>query len=253
MIKFYSIEECYQILGLEYKNNYSLNDIKRAYREKALQFHPDKNLNDPLSSEMFLKIKEAYEIILNPSYAYKKLKSYKSNELDLIINLEVSFSEGFFGKEFEFNFNNSTEFIHKNKINFLIEPLIFKLPEGSSNFYEEIIPKKGFKKDDRYGDLIIKIKIKNHKSFLIQGKNVISNVDVPLSFFIKGGKIEVPTMYGLREIKIKPGTKPGSGVNIPNCGVSNSNYHIVMLNPIFPNEEDLRKGDWVKLDINWDL
>lgn len=253
MIKFYSIEECYQVLGLSYKNNYSINDIKKAYREKAQLYHPDKNINNPLAAEIFLKIKEAYEIILNPSYAYKKLKSYKSNELDLIINLEVSFSEGFFGKEFEFNFNNSIEFIQKNKFNFVIEPLSFKLPEGSSIFYEEIIPKKGFKKDDSYGDLIIKIKIKPHKIFLIQGRNVISNVDVPLSYFIKGGKLEVPTMYGLKEIKIKPGTKPGSSVNIPNCGVSESNYHIVMLNPIFPNEDDLKKGEWVKLDINWDI
>jgi DnaJ-class molecular chaperone len=253
MVKFYSIEECYKVLGLDPKKNNSLNDIKRAYHEKALLYHPDKNKDNPLASEIFLKIKEAYEIILNPSYAYKKLKSYKSNDLDLIVNLEVTFSEGFFGKEFEFNFNSSTINLEKNKKNFHIDSIKFKLPEGSSGLYEEIFQKKGFKKEDSYGDLIVKVKINSHPIFLLQGKNVLSNISLPLSFFIKGGKTEVPTMYGVKEIKIKPGTAPGSSVNIPNCGVGGSNFHIAILNVIFPNKEDLKNDEWNKLDINWDI
>lgn len=253
MLKFYSIDECYQILGLESKKNYSLEEIKRAYREKALLHHPDKNKDDPQSSEIFLRIKEAYDIILNPSYAYKKLKSYKSNELDLVLNLEVSFSEGFFGKEFEFNFNTSNYLITKDKINFEIDYVNFKLPSGSSNIFTQIIPKKGFRKNNEYGDLIVRVTINPHKSFTLQGHDVVSNVSIPLSFFLKGGKIEVPTMYGLREIKIKPGTIPGSLHRIPNCGVNNSNYHIVVLNVVFPTEKELKEEEWSKLDINWSI
>lgn len=42
-------------------------EIKKAYRKLALQYHPDKNQNDPYSSAQFTEIKEAYEILTNPA------------------------------------------------------------------------------------------------------------------------------------------------------------------------------------------
>jgi DnaJ-class molecular chaperone len=63
--------------------------------------------------------------------------------------------------------------------------------------------------------------------------------------------MDVPTMYGFKEIKVKPGTKPGSSINIPNCGVASKNYHIAVLNVIFPTEQELKTGEWAKLDIDW--
>lgn len=48
----------YQLLGID--NKASKNDIKRAYRKKAVEFHPDLN-KSPEASEMFKKIKIAYD------------------------------------------------------------------------------------------------------------------------------------------------------------------------------------------------
>lgn len=42
-------------------------EIKKAYRQLAQQFHPDKNHNDPYAAAQFVEIKEAYEILTNPS------------------------------------------------------------------------------------------------------------------------------------------------------------------------------------------
>ncbi len=51
----------YEVLGLKFGET-NLELIKKAYREKAKVFHPDKNSGDP---ERFRKITEAYEILTN--------------------------------------------------------------------------------------------------------------------------------------------------------------------------------------------
>lgn len=44
----------------------SIEEIKKAYRQLAQQYHPDKNNNDPYSIAYFSEIKEAYETLTNP-------------------------------------------------------------------------------------------------------------------------------------------------------------------------------------------
>ena len=51
----------YDVLGVE--RNASLEDIKRAYRKKALEFHPDRNPGDKSAEERFKEATEAYEVL----------------------------------------------------------------------------------------------------------------------------------------------------------------------------------------------
>jgi len=57
------IEKAFQILELEKKNTYNLEEIKRQYRLLALLHHPDKNKNDTATIH-FQEIKEAYDFLL---------------------------------------------------------------------------------------------------------------------------------------------------------------------------------------------
>ena len=54
----------YKVLGIPRDSTEEV--AKKAYRKLALQFHPDKNKNDPDSSEKFKEISEAYSSICNP-------------------------------------------------------------------------------------------------------------------------------------------------------------------------------------------
>lgn len=54
----------YKILGVE--SDAPENDIKRAYKKLAVQFHPDKN-PDPSASEKFKEISRAYEVLSDES------------------------------------------------------------------------------------------------------------------------------------------------------------------------------------------
>jgi len=51
----------YEVLGVE--RSATLDDIKKAYRQLALKYHPDKNPGDSASEESFKEATEAYEVL----------------------------------------------------------------------------------------------------------------------------------------------------------------------------------------------
>ena len=56
-------EDYYDILGVS--KSASETEIKKAYRKKAIKFHPDKNPGDSAAEENFKKAAEAYEVLGN--------------------------------------------------------------------------------------------------------------------------------------------------------------------------------------------
>ncbi|MEM6720385.1 MAG: molecular chaperone DnaJ [Bacteroidota bacterium] len=54
-------KDYYEILGVS--KGASAAEIKKAYRKKAIQYHPDKNPDDKEAEEMFKKAAEAYEVL----------------------------------------------------------------------------------------------------------------------------------------------------------------------------------------------
>lgn len=59
-----SPRDYYDVLGVD--RGASAEEIKRAYRRLAMQYHPDRNPDDPEAEASFKEAAEAYEVLRNP-------------------------------------------------------------------------------------------------------------------------------------------------------------------------------------------
>src|SRR5512140_2795186 len=57
-------KDYYQILGVE--RSASADDVRKAYRKLAMQYHPDRNPGNKQAEEKFKEINEAYQVLSDP-------------------------------------------------------------------------------------------------------------------------------------------------------------------------------------------
>lgn len=58
------IDDPYKVLGVS--RNATPEEIKRAYRKKAKEYHPDLHPNDPTAARKMNEVNEAYDMLTNP-------------------------------------------------------------------------------------------------------------------------------------------------------------------------------------------
>jgi DnaJ-class molecular chaperone len=80
-------ENLYQILEI---NEHASNDeIKKAYKKKVLQYHPDKNISKT-SHIKFIKIKSAYEILINKESRQQYDKTLNNYDIGHLLNKKIN-------------------------------------------------------------------------------------------------------------------------------------------------------------------
>ena len=70
------IDDPYKVLGIS--KDATKDEIKRAYRQKAKQYHPDLHPDDPHATEKMNEINEAYDMLNNPE-KYQRQRQTQGN------------------------------------------------------------------------------------------------------------------------------------------------------------------------------
>lgn len=236
----------FYILGLQ--PGATAEEIKKAWRAKCLEHHPDRNGNP----QEFIKVMHAYRMLTDSGYL---LKHKPMESLDFEVQLAISFEEGFFGISRTINYNRM--FLDREGVPVCqenIEPISITLniPPRSCFGGSHKEPGAGMRQGSGVGDCFIRILVNPHNRYEIRGKEHITSTEqIPLDLMIKGGRWEVLTLFGLKTIWVPAGSRPKTEIQISGCGYSENGCHIAVLEPIFPTLDDLKKDAWKGLDIHW--
>ena len=241
----------YDILGVS--KSASAQELKKAYRKQALQWHPDRNKSSE-ASEKFKEINEAYEVLGNP----QKKQTYDQFG-------HAAFSQGggpggFAGGQGPFTYTYTSYGDQGGQQGSPFEGFDFSDPfEIFEQFFGGGSPFRQAQRKPRYGlsltfmeavkgiekevslegkrkkikippgvdegsriefnDFYVTIDVKPDKTFQRDGVDVFVNQGIPLTMAILGGTIEVPTIDGDLKLRIRPGTQPGSMIRLAGRGI----------------------------------
>lgn len=246
-------EDFLKALGLDPGLQYPPVEVKKAWKKKCSEHHPDLG-GDPTE---FVKVTHAYKMLTDPSYRHKEERrvSPETPDINIRMTIPVTFEEAFFGREINVCFNrvelgNDFKPIIKDEQELL--NVHFTLPRGCFDGHQVKEAGLGLKHGDVTGDLIINVAPMRHPRFIPVGADIQTLEKITLDVMLKGGEVEVQTMYGLRTLKVPHGTQPGAKLKIKRCGVGKFGDHIVVVDPVFPTKDGLKTEAWKGLDINWE-
>ena len=94
-----------------------------------------------------------------------------------------------------------------------------KIPPGVRPGSKVRIPGQGMQSPGGRGDLYLRVRVKSHEKFTIDGDNVICEVEMTPALAVLGGHAEVPTLDGSVKIKIPAGTQNGKLLRLKGRGL----------------------------------
>ena len=69
------------------------------------------------------------------------------------------------------------------------------------------------------GSLVVEIRVTPHKLFTRSGKDLYITVPISFAEATLGCTLQIPTLYGVQQLKVPDGTQSGTEFKIKNCGI----------------------------------
>lgn len=238
----------YDILGVT--KTASADEMKKAYRKQALEWHPDRHQGSDkeAAEKRFKEINESYQVLSDPQkraaydqYGHAAFApgggsaggnpfagggnpfsySYSSSGQNPFANADFGdpfdIFEQFFGGAFRQNrkprYSLSITFEEAVKG-------VEKQVEIEGKKHSIKIP-AGVDEGTRidFGDFSISLNVRPSKIFERDGADIYVAIEIAFSTIVLGGTIEVPTVDGSVKLKIRAGTKAGSSMRLKGHGM----------------------------------
>jgi curved DNA-binding protein len=278
-----AFQDYYEVLGLA--RNASEEDVDRAYRKLARQYHPDVS-KEPDAAEKFKQVNEAYEVLRDPEKRsrYDRLgRNWQSGEPFTpppgSENFEFHFSDqgdfedlrsggfsdffktvfggGFRGGGFDFGTPGSGRAAARSRRGANEEATIEITLEEAARGVKKTIELERVVPDDngglrpqrlRYdvnippgvgegsrirlggqgsqgsgggpsGDLILRVHLRKHPRFRVEGHDLRIRVDVAAWEAALGAQVDVPALADTVTMRIPPGTQSGQTLRMRGKGL----------------------------------
>jgi curved DNA-binding protein len=253
------VKDYYKILGLE--RSAADDDIKRAYRRLASQYHPDKGGD----TERFQEIQEAYSVLSDPAQRQQydnpgiriNMGSGHGFDFDGIFNM--------FGARFQDRMSPTSV----SRLQLWISlrdvaqggrrPVAISSRGGQSNIEIDIPQGVEDGSSIRYpklapggNDLVVTFRINPEPGWERQDQNVIRDTPISIWDLITGGELIVTTLTGSNiSLTIPPNTQPGTMMRIKGHGLKMFRYPtsgdmLVRLIARLPDQISLELRDMIK-------
>jgi molecular chaperone DnaJ len=69
------------------------------------------------------------------------------------------------------------------------------------------------------GDLYVNVTVREHERFIRDGNDLVTVLDVVAPLAALGTKLEVPTLEGVEDVHVRPGTQPGETIELRGRGM----------------------------------
>ncbi|MCA9582282.1 MAG: DnaJ domain-containing protein, partial [Myxococcales bacterium] len=233
----------YEVLGVV--QTASHDELKRAYRRLAIEFHPDRNPDNAAAEERFKEASEAFSILGN---AEKRQRYDRGGHAavggsgdevdfssitdmleglfgevfgkrreragrDIRVDLRVTFEEAVRGAEREILVERQTP------TGGVRQRMTVKVPAGVEDGSVRTVRGAGEETAGGAGDLHVYIRIDEHPLFKRAGADVLCTVPVTYPQAVLGAELEVPTVDGTVTMKMPAGTPSGKVFRLRGKGV----------------------------------
>ena len=243
--KTMAAKDYYQILGLT--KSATADEIKKAYRKLALQYHPDKNKGKE-SEEKFKEVTKAYEVLSDPSkrQTYDQFGEAAFEQGSPFGGASggqygpFTYTYGSSGGNFDFGgfsdpfeifeqfFGGASPFSRaqrrptysltlsfmeavkgaEKRVNLGGKTQTIKIPQGVDDGSRI-----------RFGEADVVIDVILDKKFRREGYDIVTNEEISFSKAALGDTLEVETVEGPVKIKIPAGTQPDTLIRLRGKGI----------------------------------
>lgn len=255
----------YKELGLE--KSATDDEIKKAFRKLAREYHPDTNPDKPGAEERFKKISEAYEVLSDSTKRAKydqlstQYNSYQRGggrhgargQQIPVDDVGDMFSGTSFGDMLSELFGRQQSARQRTTTKRPPPPKIFSVQLSLAEAFSGV--SKRFTIDDTKADITFKpgiatghrlrvpggeieVTVLPHQRFVRDGNDLRVKESITLTTALLGGKHDVATLRGTISISVAPGTGNGKVLRIKGQGM-----------PVYGEDES--RGDlYVELTVN---